>query len=155
MISLSDLGWWTRYSFNNRADVSGKDLLIASDYVSMDYLIETFTKVTGKRAAYKHLDHDAWFECMQGHERPIANEKTTGDGSTTIRQSFSGFWALWRDDIVKRDLDWIRSVHKKTLSLEDWMRKVGYDGTTGARALKNAEDGKSRIVANKAVTATL
>jgi hypothetical protein len=155
MIALSDLGWWTRYSLSNREEVSGKDYLIASDWVSADYLVSTFTKVTGKPATYKRLTLDQWFACMDGHERPVANEKKTGDGSTTIRQSFSGFWSLWRDDIVKRDMDWVRSVHPKALSLGEWMTKVGYNGKIGATALKNAEDGKGRIVPNKVVTSLL
>jgi len=155
MISLADLGWWNRHVLNNREEHSGKELLVASDWVSWDYLVETFTKVTGKPAVYRRLSLDQWFACMSGHDRPIANEKTIGDGSTTIRQSFSGFWCLWRDDMIKRDMEWIRSVHPKSLSVGDWMKKIGYTGVIGAKALKNAEDGKGRVVPNKTVTSLL
>ena len=149
MIALSDLGWWVRYTLNNRAATSGKDLLIASDWVGWDYLVETFTKVTGTPAVHKRITLDDWFDCLTGAERPIANEKQEGDGSTTIRQSFSGFWCLWRDDIIKRDMEWVRSVHPKTISLERWMRESGYTGRIGSTALKNAEDGKGRLLPNR------
>ena len=33
MIALSDLGFFARYSFDHRAEVSGKDLEVASDWV--------------------------------------------------------------------------------------------------------------------------
>lgn len=155
MIALEDLGWWTRYSLLNREATSGKDLQVCSDYVGWDYLAETFTKVTGQPAVHKRLTLDEWFECMSGHDRPIANEKQAGDGSTTIRQSFSGFWSLWRDDIIKRDMEWVHSVHPERLTLEKWFRKNNYNGRIGSTALKNAEDGKGRLLPNKAVTSAL
>ena len=47
MIALEDLGFFARYAFDNRAIVSGHDLEVATDWVSWDTLIATFTKVTG------------------------------------------------------------------------------------------------------------
>ncbi|KAG6900125.1 hypothetical protein C0993_002660 [Termitomyces sp. T159_Od127] len=155
MISLDDLGWWVRYTLDNREATSGKELKIASDIVGWDYLSETFTKVTGIPSVHKRLTLDEWFDCMTGSDRPIANEKKEGDGSTTIRQSFSGFWSLWRDDLFKRDMEWVRSIHPKSYTLEGWMRATGYTGKIGSTALKNAEDGKSRLIPNKTVTVTL
>ncbi|KAG6915385.1 hypothetical protein DXG01_011757 [Tephrocybe rancida] len=155
MISLDDLGWWVRYTLDNREATSGKDLEIASDMVGWDYLSEVFTKVTGTPSVHKRISLDEWFACLTGAHRPIANEKQEGDGSTTIRQSFSGFWCLWRDDIIKRDMDWVRSIHPKGYTLENWMRATGYTGRIGSTALKNAEDGKGRLLPNKAVTSTL
>jgi hypothetical protein len=155
MIALSDLGWWVLYTLNNREQTSGLELLIASDWVSWDYLVQTFTQVTGKRAIFRRLTMDEWFACMNGHDRPVANEKQLGDGSTTIRESFSGFWCLWRDDIIKRDFHWIQSVHPNTLSLADWMKQTNYTGVVGPYPLKNIEDGKGRIVPNTAVTSLL
>ncbi|KAG2014092.1 hypothetical protein CC2G_010938 [Coprinopsis cinerea AmutBmut pab1-1] len=155
MIALSDLGWWARYVFEHRSETSGRELFVASDWVSWDYLVDTFQKVTGKRAIHRRLSLDQWFACLSGHERPVANEKNLGDGSTTIRESFTGFWSLWRDDVVKRDFDWIRSVHPGTLSLEDWMRRTGYNGIVGTTTLKNAEDGKGRIIRDMVVSSLL
>ncbi|RXW23584.1 hypothetical protein EST38_g2249 [Candolleomyces aberdarensis] len=155
MIALSDLGWWVRYTLNTREKTSGCELQIASDWVSWDYLVQAFQEVTGKKAIFRRLSMDERFACMSGHNRPVASEKKLGDGSTTVRESFSGFWCLWRDDIIKRDFDWIRSTHPNTLSLADWMRQTNYTGIVGPYPLKNTEDGKGRIVHNKAVTSLL
>ena len=57
MIALSDLGFWARYSFDNRESVSGKDLEIASHMATGDDIVEAFKKVTGKKAqqiVYRH-----------------------------------------------------------------------------------------------------
>lgn len=155
MIALSDLGWWVRYTLDHREETSGRDLEIASDMVGWDYLSETFTKVTGTPSVHKRLELEDWFKCLTGVHRPIANEKQEGDGSTTIKQSFSGFWCLWRDDIIKRDMDWVRSVHPTGHTLESWMRETGYTGKIGSTELKNAEDGKGRLLPNKDVTVNL
>ncbi|TFK74369.1 nmrA-family protein [Pluteus cervinus] len=155
MIALSDLGWWVRYTLDHRRETSGRDLQIASDMVGWDYLVETFTRVTGQPAIHKRLTLDEWFACLDGVHRPVANEKQAGDGSTTVQESFSGFWSLWRDSLVKRDLEWIRSVHPKGYTIESWMRANRYSGRIGSTALKNAEDGKGRLLPNKAVTITL
>ncbi|KAF8663575.1 hypothetical protein AX16_000919 [Volvariella volvacea WC 439] len=155
MISLIDLGWWVRYTFDHRSETSGRDLRVASDVVGWDYLVSTFTRVTGIPAVYKRLTLDEWFNCLAGANRPVANEKEIGDGSTTIRESFSGFWCIWRDGLVKRDMDWVRSVHKNSLTLESWMKQTKYKGNIGSSVLKNGEDGKGRILPNRAVTRLL
>lgn len=56
---------------------------------------------------------------------------------------FSGFWKLWRDDIITRDMDWIRSINPKGHSLESWMRDTNYTGDWKSGLLKNLDDGKS------------
>ena len=48
---------------------------------------------------------------------------------------------LFRDDILVRDMEWIRTTHPKTLSLEDWMRQTGYQGDMNPHLLKIHEDG--------------
>jgi hypothetical protein len=149
MIALDDLGWWVRYTLDHREETSGKELKIASDVVGWQYLSDTFTKVTGIPSVYKKLTLDEWLDCMQDTHRPIANEKQVGDGSTTIRQSFSGFWSMFKDDILTRDMDWVRSIHPKGHTLESWMRKTGFVGKIGSTALKNAEDGKGRLLPNR------
>ncbi|KAF8240875.1 nmrA-family protein [Tricholoma matsutake] len=155
MIALEDLGWWVRYTLDHREETSGKDLEVASEVVGWDYLSETFTKVTGIPSVHKRLTLDEWFGCLAGADRPIANEKKVGDGSVTIREHFSGFWGLWRDDIIKRDMDWVRRTHPTGHTLESWIRKTGFNGKIGSTALKNAEDGKGRLLPNREVCNTM
>ncbi|KAF8188261.1 NAD(P)-binding protein [Mycena galopus ATCC 62051] len=115
MIALKDLGWWARYTFDHRAETSGCELNITSERVGWEYLVETFRKVTGKRAVFKAQSLDEWWTNFDdGVNDPVASDKTRGDGSRTIRENFSAFWRVLRDDIVQKDMDWIRRVHPGT-----------------------------------------
>ncbi|KAI0688758.1 NAD(P)-binding protein [Cytidiella melzeri] len=143
MIALEDLGFWARYTFDNRAATSGKDLEVASDMVDWEYLVSTFKAVSGEKAVFVDMSMDEWAGLLEGTDRPVANERPFGDKSMTWKENFTAWWALWRDDVVKRDMEWIRSVHPGTHNLEKWMRKHSYDAQLQLGFLKNVEDGKS------------
>ncbi|KAJ7773813.1 NAD-P-binding protein [Mycena metata] len=144
MIALKDLGWWARYTFDHRSETSGKELNITSERVGWDYLVKTFTKVTGKPAVFKPQSLDEWWGNFDDNiDGPVASDKERGDGSRTIRDNFSAFWRVLRDDVVKKDLDWIRRVHPDTYTLERWMRENNYGGRTGT-VLKNAQEGRGK-----------
>jgi hypothetical protein len=72
-----------------------------------------------------------------------------GEGVSTHRTNFNSFWRQWKDDIIKRDMNWIKSINPHTKSLDTWMRETGYVGglaageKTGLLLLKNVEEGKS------------
>ncbi|KAL1747752.1 hypothetical protein HDZ31DRAFT_60930 [Schizophyllum fasciatum] len=151
MIALADLAWWARHALDHRAQTSGAELRIASAMVAWDDLVATFTRVTGQRAVHARLSVEEWLACFTGRDRPVASE----GGGMTIAESFAGFWCLWRDGVIERDMEWVRAVHPGTRSLEMWMRETGYTGTIGSAALKNAEDRKARLLPDVVVTATL
>lgn len=149
MIALPDLAFFVRYIFDHREKTNAETLNIAGEMVGWENLVKTFTKVTGQPAVYVRQTIDEWWTNFTGVDRPVANEKSHGDGSTTARQNFSAFWRMWRDDIIKRDIDWVRSVHPKLQSIEDFMRNTGYNGNLGQPpVLKNAADGKESIGLN-------
>ena len=143
MIALSDLGYFARYTFDNRTLMSGKDLKVASDLVTWDYLVATFQSVTGQKAVVQHQSLEDWFSNFDGVDKPIANERPEGDGSTTWRGNFTGWWALWRDGIITRDMEFLRRIHPGLTTLESWMRKNDYRGQLRRTVLKNSEDGKT------------
>ncbi|KZT00222.1 NAD(P)-binding protein [Laetiporus sulphureus 93-53] len=148
MIALSDLGFFARYTFDNREGTSGQDLSIASDWVGWEYLKSTFERVTGQKAEIIHQSLDEWFENFERVDYPIANERTYGDGSTTWKENFQCWWAMWRDDVVKKDYDWIRKVNPKGHTLESWMREQQYGPELFQRSdyvLKNVEEGKGAM----------
>lgn len=87
MIALSDVGYFARYSFDHRAEVSTKDLEVASQMVSWPELVETFQRVTGEKAVFKPLSLDQWFDLFEGVDRPVFNEGKQGD--TSFRKNFS------------------------------------------------------------------
>ncbi|KAJ7058716.1 NAD(P)-binding protein [Mycena amicta] len=128
LIALKDLGWWARYSFDHRTEVSGKELNITSERVGWDYLVQTYTKVTGRPAIYKRLSLSDWFSLFDPKtlEVPLARERPLG---TNLKQNLSCFWRVLRDDIIDKDMEWIRRVHPETYTLERWMREEGYVGT--------------------------
>jgi hypothetical protein len=148
MIALEDMGFWARYTFDHRAETSAKDLEVASELVGWDYLVETFKKVTWKRAVVIHQTVDEWFDNLLNVDGPVANEKTSGDGSTTFRQIFSGWWSSWRDDIVKRNMDWIRKISSDVYTVEKWMREHNYKGEKDFHFLKNTQEQKAGLRPN-------
>lgn len=60
MIALADIGFFARYTFDNRGLTSGKDLEVASEVIGWDDLVKTFTKVTGEKAIYLRLSLNEW-----------------------------------------------------------------------------------------------
>ncbi|KAJ6619706.1 NAD(P)-binding protein [Mycena sp. CBHHK59/15] len=142
MIALGDIGFWARWAFDHRSETSAKDLEICTEMVQMSHLVKTFTKVTGQPAVYKPMSIEQWWDNFTGGHGPIANEREYGDGSTTTRQNLSAMFRVWRDDIVKRDVDWVRSINPKGYTLESWMRENNYTGMLDLKLLKNSEDGK-------------
>ncbi|KAF9806765.1 hypothetical protein IEO21_08544 [Rhodonia placenta] len=130
MIALSDLGFFARYTFDNRATTSGKDLPIATEMVGWEYLKTTFEKVTGQKAEIVYQTIDDWIENML---------------------NFRGWWALWRDDIVRRDMEWIKKVNPKGHTLESWMKEQDYGNYLWqkTRILKISEDGHKTTAPGK------
>ncbi|KAJ7612563.1 NAD(P)-binding protein [Roridomyces roridus] len=143
LIALKDLGWWARWTFDHRVEASGKEMNVTSECVSWDYLAATFTKVTGKPAIHRRLTIDeVRAHTDDGVDGPIATDNQRGDGSTTIWENTTAFWRVLRDDIIDKDMEWIKSVHPETYTLERWMRENRYDGTTKV-LLKDSLDGNN------------
>ncbi|KAF9812120.1 hypothetical protein IEO21_06353 [Rhodonia placenta] len=124
MIALSDLGFFARYTFDNWRATSGVDLRVASDLVGWERLRATFERVSGRRAVVVHMSLAEWFEW---------------------RRNFEGWWALWRDGVVTRDMEWIRKVHPRGHTLESWMKEQHYGEHLWENVafLKNSEDGRT------------
>lgn len=139
LIALSDLGFFARYIFDNGEATSAQELEVASDVVSWDELVATFTKVTGKKAEYVALSNEEWFALFEQEDiaRPFAPDTTA-----SFKETFTRFWRAYHDDIITRDLEWIRRVHPGVHTVESWMRANAYTGEIGHDVLKNAQDGK-------------
>jgi hypothetical protein len=81
MIALTDVGFFARYSFDHRAEVSGKDLEVASQMVGWPELVETFKKVTGQQAVFKSLSVEEWVGLFENNHIPVFSEGKEGDVS--------------------------------------------------------------------------
>lgn len=127
LTALDDIAFWVRKSFDNPETMTGKDLEIVSDIVDWPTIVETFTRVTGRPAVYKDLTEDEFFDLFENADLTAATLAVRPAGSW--RKVFGAFFAIFRDDIVKRDIEWVKSIHPNTLSLEQWMRDTHYDGS--------------------------
>ncbi|KAF7288913.1 NmrA domain-containing protein [Mycena indigotica] len=151
MIALKDLGWWARYIFDHRADTSAKELGVTSELVTWDHL--TFTKVTGKPAVYLRQTLDEYWANFDDRINSPLAMASSGPG-TTAKANFSGFWRVLRDNVWKKDVEWVKSVHPETYSLERWMRENGYAGRA-TPVMKNSQEGKRGWGLNEDVVDTL
>ncbi|CAK5283344.1 unnamed protein product [Mycena citricolor] len=149
LVSLKDIGWWARYTFDHRTETSGRDLDIVSENITWDDLVKTFTKVTGKPAVYVPQTIDEWF----ANFHIGLSDAKIGTGSLTVKENFAGFWAVFRDRKVVKDVEWCKSVHPGTQSVEQWMRENNYQGK-GPTSLKGVED-TGRWPVNEDVTSRL
>ena len=98
---------------------------------------------------------DEWFANFNNTDLPIANERQKGDGSTTWRQNFTGFWSQWRDDVITRDWECLRKVNPNGYTLESWMRTKNYRGVLTMSLLKNMEEDKAVVPNRKRIAEIL
>lgn len=141
LIALDDLGWWVRYIFDNAPSTTGKNLEIASEPSSFPHIVETFKRTTGLPAEYEALSMDDYFTLWNGDEVPLASEDPEGK---SWEDNFRAWWAMWRDGLIKRDMEWIRSIHPPT-TLEAWIRENNYTGEASTALLKNDQDGRTKL----------
>jgi NmrA-like family len=120
MISLDDIGWWTRYTFDHLSETSGQELKIATEMMSMEQVAEIFTRVTGIPAVRKHVSmEEYWATRPSFPPRP----------RTYLKTVYSAVYNTWRDNILTRDMEWIRKTHPTGFTLETWIKTKGYDGS--------------------------
>jgi hypothetical protein len=108
--------------------------------LSWDELVETFKRVTNLPAVYKDVPYDEWIETIPYKDIPVARDVPTG---TTFRDNFRAWWRIYHDDLLQRDMKWIEQVNPERVTVENWMRQTGYDGTHRP-LLKSVEDRNSR-----------
>lgn len=139
MVALADIGYFARYTFDHRELTSAKDLVITSEMVGWEHLVETFRAVTGKKAVFIEQTMDEWFANFQNVDLPCATERAPGEG-LTWRQNFTGWWSVLRDNLARRDMEWIKKVHPNVYTLERWMRENNYTGDGPPTALLKDAD---------------
>ncbi|KIK63503.1 hypothetical protein GYMLUDRAFT_222594 [Collybiopsis luxurians FD-317 M1] len=125
-ICLEDFGWWVRYIFDHRSETSGQELKVATEMMTMDQLVETFTRVTGVPAIHKRISIDEYLAFDPARSNlPLPNGepyvKTFGD-------TYRAVYTLWHDNLVTRDMEWVRRIHPTGYTLESFIREKGIDG---------------------------
>ncbi|KAF1967447.1 NAD(P)-binding protein [Bimuria novae-zelandiae CBS 107.79] len=151
LIAVEEVGHYSLWLFDNLPESAGLDLLVATDIVSFADIVRTFTEVTGKKAAHKYLTFDEYFPLAEPYPNAPSNwaaDPTTprDESFMTFRENFTPWWRFWGEGkAAKRDLALLDRIHPNRIkSLEEWMRKAGYDGSARP-VLKGLEDLKAKF----------
>jgi uncharacterized protein YbjT (DUF2867 family) len=152
LIHLEDYGQYVRWAFDTPSRSSGMQLHVATEDVAWKDLAAAFTKVTGRKAIYKELTLDQYFQLpIFPNPEMTVGHSASGDNPTlvTFRENFSGFWNMWKDNLTKRDYALLDEIlPSRVKSVQEWMEKTGYTGKPSS-VLKDYRDGVGRNAAKK------
>ncbi|KIW88132.1 uncharacterized protein Z519_11243 [Cladophialophora bantiana CBS 173.52] len=141
-VHLGDFGRYVAWIYANQDESNGMILDIAVAHVSGPDLAKAFTAATGKKAEYIYEPAN---ENVEKHFKHLPKGVDTKVGITSVKdenallltfgENFTNWWNLYQNSahnkgIIQRDyvlLD--RILPDRVKSAEEWMRKVGYDGT--------------------------
>lgn len=106
---------------SRRDEYAGKSLPVIGDVISPREMVETFTRVTGRKAVYSSafkreelLHHFPEFHALEGLVREI-------EGMV----EYTAEYGYFRPD---RDLLWSRRINPNSLTWEQFLRKTGWQG---------------------------
>ncbi|NLS20698.1 NmrA/HSCARG family protein [Rhizobium sp. P40RR-XXII] len=126
-VSLEDCAYYVRWLFDNPQRSVGMDLEVAIEHVRYDELAAAFERVTGHPARYIDTDIDQYFSgpLKNAADRPAGYSADPADRSTmSFRQNFTGFWNMWKHDVVTRDYQLLDEIHPNRLkSAEEWLKR--------------------------------
>jgi hypothetical protein len=155
LIALDDIGFYTKWLFDNPSESAGLELKVTTDEVSFAEIAQTFTTVTGKRAVHKYISLEEYLPLAEPYPNAPANWAAgptviKDDSAMSWRENFSAWWHYWGEGMAeKRDLELLTRIYPDRIkSLKDWMRKVKYDGKSRS-ILKGAEDLRKPAAAEK------
>ena len=150
LIALDDVGAYNLWIFDNPDRSAGLDLEVATDEVSFQQIADTFTRVTGRPAVHRSLPMDKYMDVAEPYPNApvnwMAGPKGVRDESImSWRQNFTAWWLYWGEGLgATRNFALLDEIHPTRIkSLEEWMRKVNYQGTP-QNVLKGLEDARAR-----------
>ncbi|KAF8858978.1 NAD(P)-binding protein [Acephala macrosclerotiorum] len=136
LVSLDDLGEYAKWMFENPSRSAGLNLGVAIAHVTGADHAAAFEAVTGKKARYEAVDLEKHLEWMP--EGKIGGNGSPGFDDPTLRtakEHFGPWWGIFRESGGNKGL-WSRDyglldeiMPNRIKTLEEWMRRVDYDGT--------------------------
>lgn len=107
--------------FDNRDKYAGQSLPVIGDIISPGEMVETFSRVTGKKAKY----NSAYTREELLHHFPAfgANEGLVRESLGMVEYAVE--YGYFRQD---RDLLWSRKINPETLNWEQFLRSTGWQG---------------------------
>lgn len=143
-MALEDVGVFVKWIFDNPDHSAGINLEMATDQVSFSDIVSAFTKVTGRKAIHRVISFEEYLPKREPYPNAPAN--WAGDGrdvaTMTWRQNFTAWWKFWGSGMgATRDMALLDEIYPGRIkSLEEWMRKVDYQGGKQGSVLKGIGD---------------
>jgi uncharacterized protein YbjT (DUF2867 family) len=147
LVYLEDYGAYARWLLDTPTRSNGLELHVAIEDIAWKDLAKAFTEVTGKKAVYKDVTLDEYFQYGPLSAAPdslIGNSGSPGEPTLqTYRQNFSGFWNAWKAELTKRDYALLDEIlPERVKSVKEWMILTGYTGEPQS-VLKDYRDGST------------
>ncbi|KZL67146.1 LysM domain-containing protein, partial [Colletotrichum tofieldiae] len=114
---------------------AGLNLSVSTDAKTFAEIAETFTKVTGKKAAHQYVPFEDYAKLAEPYPSAYVNwslgpDAPRDDAVMTWSANFSAWWNYWGEGITyERDYKLLDRIHPGRIkSLEEWMEVNEYDG---------------------------
>jgi hypothetical protein len=126
-VALDDCGPYVRWLFDNPSRANGLDLLVGIADMTYTELAAAFAKVTGKPAQYIDVSlEEYWTKGSMSRAAAMPAGYNAGPDSMSVRDNFTGFWNIWKNNVLKGTRDWklLDEIHPHRIrSAEDFFRK--------------------------------
>jgi len=146
LVALEDVGVFVKWIFDHPERSTGINLEMATDQVSWSDITAAYTKVTGKKGIHKRISFDEYLPKKEPYPNAPANwaNENTDPSLVTMtwRENFTAWWKFWGQGLgATRDMALMDEIYPGRIkSVEDWMRKVGYQGGKRGSVLKDVGD---------------
>ncbi|EXJ66607.1 uncharacterized protein A1O5_10278 [Cladophialophora psammophila CBS 110553] len=144
LMALHDVGVFVKWIFDHPERSTGINLEMATDQVSFSDITSAFARVTGRKGIHRRVSFEEYLPKKEPYPNAPANWANT-DGSPatmTWRQNFTAWWKFWGGGLgATRDMKLLDKIYPGRIkTVEEWMRKVNYQGGKRGAVLKNIGD---------------
>jgi hypothetical protein len=126
-VALEDCGYYVRWLFDHQERANGMDLAVAIEHVRYADLAAAFQRVTGHPAQYIDTSLEDYFAgpLKAAADKPAGYNADPNDKSTmSFRDNFTGFWNMWKHNIIERDYALLDEIHPNRIrSAEQWLQR--------------------------------
>lgn len=135
-VALEDCGFYVRWLFDHPERANGMDLEVAIAPIGYDELAAAFEKVTGHKARYIDTSLEEYWKGYGKLAEGAAgyNADVKDPATMSFRDNFTGFWNLWKFDVVQRDYGLLDEIHPNRIkSAEEWFEREDRVGKEDGR----------------------
>ena len=147
-MALADVGVFVKWIFDHPEKSAGIDLQMTTDQVSFSEITSTVTRVTGRKAVHRVIPLEEYLPKYEPYPNAPANwAGLPSDGSVmTWRENFTAWWKYWGEGKgATRNIALLDEIYPGRIkTLEEWLRKVDYQGGKRGSVLKDISDSISK-----------